>query len=101
MPKPECHILVCNSYRVSGQPQGICNKKGAAELLQMVEEGLLERGISGLVTGTGCLKACDEGPVIVVYPQGWWYKKVDEDSLEEILDALEEGQSVEEYLLYD
>ncbi|MFI4913210.1 MAG: (2Fe-2S) ferredoxin domain-containing protein [Sedimentisphaeraceae bacterium JB056] len=100
MPKPECHILICNSYRLNGQPQGVCNKKDAIELLQMTEEGVLERDISALVTSTGCLKACEEGPVMVIYPQGWWYAKVDEDRLEEILDALEEGEPVEDYLLY-
>jgi (2Fe-2S) ferredoxin len=36
---------------------------------------------------------------MVVYPQGWWYAEVDEDRLDEILDAMEEGNPAEEYLV--
>ena len=31
MKKPTFHILVCNSYRIAGEAQGACNKKGAPE----------------------------------------------------------------------
>ena len=101
MPKPEYHILVCNSYRVNGEPQGICNKKDAIGLVQCIEEGILDRDLDALVSTTGCLKACEKGPIVVVYPQGWWYAEVDEDKMEEILDGLEEGNPCEEYLLYE
>ena len=29
---------------------------------------------------------CDEGPVIVVYPEGVWYTYVDEEDLDEIIE---------------
>lgn len=99
MQKPEYHILICNSYRVTGDPQGICNKKEAAHLPQVIEEEVIDRGIDALVTTTSCLKACEEGPIMIVYPQGWWYSQVDESKIEEILDALEEGQPAEELLV--
>ena len=99
MNKPEYHFFVCNSFRLTGEPQGVCNKKDAPSLLQALEEGILERGIDGMVSSTGCLKVCEKGPVVVVYPQGWWYSEMDEDKVEEILDAIEEGNCVEEYLI--
>jgi len=34
-----------------------------------------------------------------VFPEGYWYGSVDEDRLEEILDSLESGQPLEDYLL--
>ncbi len=46
-----------------------------------------------MVSSTSCLKACDHGPVLIVYPEGTWYGKVDEEIVDEILDALEEGGS--------
>ena len=99
MEKPDYHILVCNSFRVTGEPQGVCNKKGAVDLLQQLEEEIVDRGLNAQVSSTGCLKVCDRGPAMVIYPAGWWYGDVDEDKLDEILDALEEGNPAEDYLI--
>ena len=52
-----------------------------------------------MVSSTGCLKVCDRGPAMVVYPEGWWYGELTEERVDEILDALQEGKAVEEYLL--
>lgn len=98
MDTPEYHIFVCNSFRLSGAPQGVCNKKGATDLLGMLENEIVDRGLNAMVSATGCLKLCEKGPVVVVYPQGWWYVGVDEDRMEEILDTMEEGTCVEAYL---
>ncbi len=91
MEKPDYHFIVCNSFRMTGDPQGICNKKGAPDLLQFLENEILDRGINGMVTSAGCLKVCDRGPAMVVYPQARWYGAVTEDRLDEILDAIEDG----------
>ncbi|WP_027183851.1 (2Fe-2S) ferredoxin domain-containing protein [Desulfovibrio inopinatus] len=99
MEKPEYHILVCNSFRAKGDPKGVCNKK-AADLMPYLDEEILDRGLDALVTSTGCLKQCEDGPVMVVYPQGYWYGKVEsEEIVDEILDALEDGEPCEKYLL--
>ena len=99
MNKPQYHFLVCNSFRLSGDAQGVCNKKDAPSLLQYLEEEILDRGIDGMVSSTGCLKLCDKGPVMVVYPAGWWYGELDEEKLDSILDALEDETVVTEYLI--
>lgn len=99
MNKPEYHFLVCNSFRLNGDPQGVCNKKDAPSLLQYLEEEIIDRGLDGMVSSTGCLKLCEKGPVMVVYPQGNWYGEVNEEKIDEILDALEEGDVVEDYLI--
>lgn len=100
MEKPDFHIFVCNSFRMSGEPQGVCNKKGAPNLMQYLEEEIIDRGLNGMVSSTGCLKVCDRGPAVVIYPQNYWYGKVEsEDMIDEILDALEDGGAVEDYLI--
>ena len=99
MQKPEYHIFVCNSFRVTGEPQGLCNTKGAVNLLQSLQEEVVDRGIDAMVSSTGCLNLCTKGPVMVVYPQGWWYGEVDEGKLETILDAMEEHQPAEDLLI--
>jgi (2Fe-2S) ferredoxin len=99
MEKPTYHILVCNSFRANGAPQGICNKQGAMNLMGVLEEEIVDRGLDAMISTTSCLKVCDRGPAMVIYPQNLWYGHVDEDKIEEILDALEEGGVVEEYLI--
>lgn len=99
MHKPKFHFLVCNSFRMSGEPQGVCNKKGAPSLMQHLEEEILDRGMDAVVSATGCLKVCDRGPVMVVYPHNQWYGNVNQDAIDEILDALEEGGAAAKYLI--
>ena len=38
------------------------------------------------VNQAGCLDRCEEGPVIVVYPEGIWYTYVDQSDIDEIID---------------
>jgi (2Fe-2S) ferredoxin len=99
MHKPDHHIFVCNSFRVGGDPQGTCNRKGATGLLQYLEEEIIDRGLNAMVSSTGCLKMCEKGPVMVVYPDASWYGEVSQEKIDEILDALEEGAPAESLLL--
>jgi len=97
MTSPEFHFFICNSYRVSGEPQGVCNKKGAGDLLQYLESEILDRGMDGAVSSTGCLKVCTKGPVMVLYPHGKWCGEVSEERIDEILDALENDGDTSEF----
>jgi (2Fe-2S) ferredoxin len=100
MKKPDHHIFVCASFRMSGSPQGVCNRKGSGSLLQYLETELSDRGMDNVsVSMTGCLKVCDRGPAMVIYPGGHWYGDVNEGKIDEILDALENGKAIEKYLL--
>lgn len=99
MEKPQYHILVCNSFRVSGEPQGVCNRKEAKNLLQYLEGEIIDRSLNAMVSSTGCLKACEHGPVMIVYPQGWWYGKVNEEKIDEILECMEEGKPASKLLM--
>jgi (2Fe-2S) ferredoxin len=101
MQKPKHHIFVCASFRASGEPQGVCHKKDSMQLLQYMERELSDRGLTDVVvSSTGCLKVCERGPAMVVYPENWWYGKVEtEAAVDEILDTLENGKCAETYLL--
>ena len=39
------------------------------------------------VNKAGCLGRCDDGPVIVVYPDNVWYTYVDKEDIDEIIDS--------------
>jgi (2Fe-2S) ferredoxin len=100
MEKPEHHIFVCMSFR-GLEPKGKCIKKNAPELLGYLESELADRGMdSVMVSTTGCLKLCEKGPVVLVYPEGYWYQGVEgEEAIDAILDALENGGPAKDYLV--
>jgi (2Fe-2S) ferredoxin len=101
MKKPKHHIFVCASFRVKGDPQGICHKKNSMDLLQYLEQELADRDLTEVVvSSTGCLKVCETGPTLVVYPENWWYGRVDSElAIDTIIEALEEGKPVQAYLI--
>jgi (2Fe-2S) ferredoxin len=101
MQKPNHHIFVCGSFRANGVPQGVCNKKNSMGLLQYLVQELADRGLTDVVvSSTGCLKLCDSGPAMIVYPENWWYGKVESESdIDEIIDALEKGKPAGAYIL--
>ena len=100
MEKPEKHILVCASFRPNGDPKGKCHRKDSLDFLPYIENEILDRGLDVLVSSTCCLKQCDHGPVMVIYPDNTWYGNVDsEDAIDTILDAMEDGEVAGDYLL--
>lgn len=99
MATPERQILVCQSFRLKGDPKGICHKQTDG-FLQYLEEEILDRGLDMQVVATGCLKQCEAGPVMVVQPDNLWYKGVvSEEIIDAILDGIEDGEPAEEYLI--
>jgi (2Fe-2S) ferredoxin len=98
--KPKHHIFICTSSRADGKQKGKCSKKDSPELIEYLEEGLTERGMDEVqVSNTGCLKRCDDAPVMVIYPEGYWYGDLEESLIDTILDALEQGKPAENLLL--
>ncbi len=99
MQKPDHHIFVCASFRGT-EARGKCLKKESMQIIPYLTEELADRGLNAMVTSTGCLNLCEEGPVLIVYPQGYWYRGINsEEAIDEILDALEEGRAAADYLL--
>jgi (2Fe-2S) ferredoxin len=48
------------------------------------------------VNTAGCLDRCEEGPCVVVYPEGVWYTYVDKADIDEIVEEhLVNGRVVE------
>jgi (2Fe-2S) ferredoxin len=96
MHKPQYHFFLCNSYRANGEPQGVCHKKGAADLLQYLQSEVSDRGIDAVVSTASCFNVCERGPVMIVYPNALWYFELTEQKIDEILDAIEDGDPAEE-----
>lgn len=82
------HLFICENLRPDGHPRGSCGAKHGMRLAERLKEELRKRGLSSVFRAnkSGCLDACEFGPVIVVYPDGVWYGHVSPDDVEEIID---------------
>ncbi len=100
MPKPKYHIVVCTNTRPPGHPKPSCGGEGSQNILMNLNMGLMERGFQPgevLVTGSTCLGPCEQGPTVVVYPDGVWYSQVKEEHVPLILDEhIKKGTPVAE-----
>jgi (2Fe-2S) ferredoxin len=91
--KPKYHIFVCTSSRPNGQQKGFCLSNDGVEILMKFVEEIEDRELEGevFVTNTGCFGVCEQGPIVVVYPDNVWYGSVTPDDVEEIMDEHIEG----------
>ena len=84
----ERHVFFCCNQR-DGERES-CNPKGASDLRDYAKKRVKERGLAGegkvRINQAGCLDRCEEGPVIVVYPEAVWYTYVDRADIDEIID---------------
>ncbi len=81
------HVFVCTQQKPEGAPS--CAAAGSFGLLQTLDHELQARGLAGStqITTCGCLGLCDEGPMVVVYPDGTWYRQVKPEDIPEIVDS--------------
>ncbi|HTX55183.1 MAG TPA: (2Fe-2S) ferredoxin domain-containing protein [Candidatus Baltobacteraceae bacterium] len=96
------HIFVCVNQRPPGHPKGDCATKQSRDLLRKFQEETEKRQLweTVAVSGSTCLGACMQGPVVVVYPEGTWYGQVKVQDVEEIMDQhVVGGKPVERLLL--
>jgi len=79
------HIFVCTQEK----PEGVesCSSHGSQQILRALERELDSQGMNDRVqvTSCGCLGLCGNGPVLIVYPEGVWYRKVKEEDVAEIV----------------
>ncbi len=89
------HIFVCTQNKPEGVP--CCPSSGSWQVLQTLEREIGSQGLDDevQVTTCGCLSLCDDGPVMVVYPEGVWYHKITAEDVHEIVSShLREGRVV-------
>ncbi len=73
------HVLVCGGTG--------CTSSGSQKVIKAFEKHLKDKGIEKevKVVQTGCHGLCELGPVIIVYPEGVFYSRVQEEDVEEIV----------------
>ncbi|TGK38732.1 CbiX/SirB N-terminal domain-containing protein [Leptospira andrefontaineae] len=80
------HIFVCDNID--------CASKGSSALVARMRSILKLQGkhLDFKISRSSCMGRCGEGPVVVVYPDGVWYQKVNVEDAEDL---------VSEHLLQD
>lgn len=92
------HVFFCTNQREAGEQ--CCEQCNANEIRGYAKARIKELGLSGQgkvrINTAGCLDRCEQGPVLVVYPEGTWYSYLDREDVDEIIDEhLVNGRVVE------
>ncbi len=96
------HLFACTQEKPEGVPS--CLASGASALLEELDRQIQARGLRSdvQVTTCGCMGLCDEGPILVVYPEGSWYRRVRLADLPEIVEThLRDGRPLDRLLWND
>jgi (2Fe-2S) ferredoxin len=81
------HLFCCTNRRPDGHKKGCCATKGGEDLRNYMKKRTKELGMRDVrINGAGCLDRCEEGPVVVIYPEGIWYSPKTEADCDEILE---------------
>jgi (2Fe-2S) ferredoxin len=105
----ERHVFFCTNQREpepDGSMRPCCASHQANAMRDYAKKRIkkLDKNGKGQVriNNAGCLDRCEEGPCLVVYPEGTWYTFVDQSDIDEIVDShLVKGVEVERLKLGD
>ena len=98
------HVFFCVNQREDGR--ACCANHHSQDIRDYAKERIKALGLDGKggvrINTAGCLDRCEEGPVVVIYPQGTWYTYMDKEDVDEIIDQhLRQGRVVDRLKLAD
>jgi len=93
----EAHVFVCCNRRPDGHRRGSCAERGSEALRDYMKVRVKEAALTAVrVNLAGCLDQCELGPVLVIYPDGIWYRPMSKADIDAIVDGhLVGGQVVD------
>jgi NADH:ubiquinone oxidoreductase subunit F (NADH-binding)/(2Fe-2S) ferredoxin/NAD-dependent dihydropyrimidine dehydrogenase PreA subunit len=87
------HVLVCGGTGCASSKSGDIKDRFEEKIKEME----LDKEVQ--VISTGCFGLCEEGPIVVVYPEGAFYSKMEIGRVDKIVEEhLYKGRIVKEYL---
>lgn len=92
------HVFFCCNQRSDGRES--CEDHGASEMRDYCKQRVKKAALTGVGRGrvnqAGCLDRCELGPVMVVYPEGVWYRYKTKADIDEIVsEHLGQGRVVD------
>lgn len=83
------HVFFCTNQRAENE--NCCANCNASTAQAHAKQRIKQLGLNGQgkirINKAGCLDRCEEGPVLVVYPEAVWYTYVDASDIDEIIDS--------------
>jgi len=79
-----------------------CHATGSNKVSTAIEQEIVAQGVAADVSfrRTGCHGFCEQGPIVVIYPQGICYLKVQPEDIAEIISETIKENKVVERLIY-
>ena len=80
------HIFSCTNRRPDDHPRGSCGAKNGEGLRQYLRDKLKSAGLENARANVaGCMDQCENGPVLVIYPEGIWYRAASTEDIDRIV----------------
>lgn len=88
------HVFLCTGPKC-------CDAEASEKVWVFLKKRIQELGVDQVKafrTKVKCLRVCQQGPIALVYPEGVWYRGVDESRMEQIIQGhLLGGEVIEEF----
>ncbi len=96
------HIFFCLNQRKDGEQ--CCSDSGAEDQFNYMKQKLKSLNLYGVnlsrVNRAGCFNRCQEGPLLVIYPEETWYRYIDNEDIDEIIEHhICNGKKIERLLI--
>jgi (2Fe-2S) ferredoxin len=82
------HVFFCVNQRVAGR--ACCANHHSQEVRDYAKARIKALGLDGpggiRINTAGCMDRCEDGPVMVIYPEGTWYTYMDKEDIDEIIE---------------
>lgn len=94
------HVFFCLNRREPDADRPSCANCGSEAMQAYAKKRVKELGLAGpgkvRINKAGCLDRCEQGPTVVIYPEGTWYTYIDKSDIDEIVEShLKNGKVVE------
>jgi (2Fe-2S) ferredoxin len=93
------HVLLCIGPSCCSDQAGKAAWKKLKDLLKERNLSLSTGPTACYRTKVQCLRICQDGPILVVYPEGFWYHGMTEDRIERfVLEQIVQGKPIQEWI---
>lgn len=93
------HVFLCTGGKCSDEAVGQAAWEELKKLLKDLNLSLSTGPNACFRTKVNCLRVCQDGPIVVVYPEGTWYAGMTKERIPRFVqEHLVDGKPIEEWI---